>query len=70
MSQLLNITFRERLAEAIANYSGSFVGLCNRAGYSTSYVRRVMDGERINPTLSFVECMAGALNIDPLKLLK
>lgn len=69
MATPINLTFRENLAAAIDRHPGSFVSLCHRTGYSASYVRRVLNGERVNPTLFFVECVAGALNVDPLKLL-
>lgn len=69
MATPINLTFRKNLAAAIDRHPGTFVTLCNRTGYSTSYVRRVLNGERVNPTLFFVECIAGALDVDPLELL-
>lgn len=65
----LSSTLRANLTTAIAEYSGSFVLLCSKAGYDPTYVRRILKGEKHNPTLYFIECMAAALGADPLELL-
>ena len=62
-------TFRCNLADAIDRHPGTFQAICDRAGYNRGYVRKVLTNKRANPTLLFVECMAGALSIDPLDLL-
>ena len=62
-------TFRRNLADAIALHPGTFQAICDRAGYNRGYVRKVLTNRKVNPTLLFVECMAGALGVDPLDLL-
>jgi transcriptional regulator with XRE-family HTH domain len=66
----LNAAFRTNLARAIEEHPDKMTAICRRAGYDRNYVRRVVIGARPNPTLLFVECMAGALGVDPLELLK
>lgn len=61
--------FRHNLSIAIADYPDTFQSICDRAGYNRGYVRKVLTSVNSNPTLLFVECMAGALDIDPLDLL-
>lgn len=61
--------FRDNLESAIAGYPGTFVSICKKAGYDRRYVRKVLTKAKANPTLLFVECMAGALGVDPLDLL-
>ena len=62
-------TFRHNLERAIAAHPGTFVSICTKAGYDCGYVRKVLTSKKVNPTLLFVECMAGALDLDPLDLL-
>ena len=62
-------TLRGELSAAIKAHPDTFAAICERAGYSTSYARRVIRGEQRNPTLLFVECMATALRKNPLDLL-
>ncbi len=66
----LHNIFRENLRDAIATRQDTFISICNNAGYSTSYVRRFLDGDRSNPTLFFIECIADAVGTDPLELLR
>lgn len=69
MKTTLSVALRKNLTEAIHRHPDSFKTICVKAGYSTSYVRRVLKGEKHNPTLYFVECLAEAVGEDPLKLL-
>lgn len=62
-------TFRRNLESAIAAHPSTFVSICTKAGYDCGYVRKVLTSKKVNPTLLFVECMAGALDLDPLDLL-
>ncbi len=66
----LNATFRVRLAAAIRSHPDKTLAICQRAGYDPSYVSRVLSGARPNPTLLFVESMAGALGVEVWDLLK
>lgn len=66
----LNTTFRANLSAAIESHPDKTWVICERAGYDVSYVRRVLSGARPNPTLLFVESMAGALGVEVLDLLK
>lgn len=65
----LHVTLRSELNAAIKAHPDTFAAICERAGYSISYARRVLTGEQRNPTLMFVECMATALRKNPLDLL-
>jgi len=69
MKPTLSAALRENLIAAIARHPDSFRAVCDRAGYDTTYVRRILKGEKHNPTLYFVECLAEAVGEDPLKLL-
>jgi hypothetical protein len=66
----LHKVFRENLREEIVRHPDTFTSICNRSGYSTSYVRRFLDGDKSNPTLFFVQCISDAVGADPLKLLR
>jgi len=66
----LSAAFRLNLAGAMRDHPDKQWVICRRAGYSAGYVRRVVIGAKPNPTLYFVECMAAALGVDPLELLK
>lgn len=65
----LHQIFRENLRDAIVRHPATFISICNRSGYSPSYVRRFLDGDRSNPTLFFIECIADAVGAEPLELL-
>jgi transcriptional regulator with XRE-family HTH domain len=67
---MLNNKFRENLRAAMRAHPDKALTICHRAGYDYSYVRKVLSGARPNPTLQFVDSMAGALGLDPLDLLK
>ena len=62
--------FRKNLAAEIEKYPGTLVGLAYKSGYSVSYLRRILNDDRKNPTLLFVECMAVSLGVSPLSLLQ
>ena len=62
-------TFRSNLENAIAHHPSTFQATCDKAGYNRGYVAKVLTKKRSNPTLLFVECMAGALDVNPLDLL-
>jgi hypothetical protein len=66
----LGAAFRSNLARAMQAHPDKQWVICQRAGYNPGYVRRVVIGAKPNPTLYFVECMAAALGVDPLELLK
>ncbi len=65
----LNSIFRINLKAAIKAHPKTKKDICLTAGYSPGYVGHVLSGTKPNPSLYFVACMAGALNIDPLELL-
>jgi transcriptional regulator with XRE-family HTH domain len=67
---MLTAVFRANLGRAMQAHPDKVDAICRRAGYSSSYVRRVITGRRPNPTLSFVECMATALGASVADLLK
>ena len=66
----LNAAFRANLRRAIAAHPDKRAAICQRAGYSVGYVGHVLTGHRPNPTLYFVECMATALGVSVVDLLK
>lgn len=61
--------FQEKLKEAIRNDPRPIKQLAFDAGYNYSHIRRVLSGERPNPTLQFVEVMADTLGVPVLYLL-
>ena len=63
-------TFSNNLQLAIRRSGKSKASVARKAGYSPSYLDRIINGERPNPSLYFVECMAQAVGVDPLSLLK
>lgn len=65
----LNSVFRFNLRAAINAHPKTRKDICRTAGYSPGYVGHVLSGTKPNPSLYFVACMAGALDIDPLELL-
>lgn len=62
--------FRENLRATIKAHPLPTKAICFKAGYNYAHVRKVISGARANPTLQFVEAMAGALGVDPLDLLR
>lgn len=66
----INDVFRTRLRKFMRAHPDKYKVIAERAGYNFSHVRRVLSGERPNPTLYFVECMATALGVSPYELLK
>lgn len=67
---MLARTFRDNLRAAVKDRKTSIKVVSYKAGYNYGYVRKVMSGCRTNPTIQFVEALAGALNMNPLDLLK
>ena len=61
---------RTNLRAAIKAHPLPTKAICFKAGYNYAHVRKVISGARANPTLQFVEAMAGALGVDPLDLMK
>lgn len=70
MGQTMLQVFRENLRRSIASSELPLVTICDRAGYSTSYIRRILNGDKNNPTLLFVESIAAALDVNPFNLLE
>lgn len=66
----LYTTFCANLRTAIAAKDCSQGWLAEQSGYSISYIQRVLQGVQTNPTLSFVECVAKALDTTPAALLQ
>lgn len=56
-------TFRERLADAIEADPRKRYMIAREAGYSETYIRRVLKGTQANPTLAFTEAMAQTLGV-------
>ncbi|MGV0954706.1 MAG: helix-turn-helix domain-containing protein [Fluviibacter sp.] len=68
MSLYTNLCTNLRAAIAAKNCSQGW--LAEQSGYSVSYIQRVLQGVQTNPTLSFVECVAKALDTTPIALLQ
>lgn len=66
----LPATFRANLGAALNADPRPRKAIASVSGYSESYIRRVTTGSKPNPTLSFVECMADTLGLDPIALLR
>lgn len=66
----LAANFRINLRRAISADKRSLKDIAAHAGYSESYVGRVLSGLKPNPSLFFIECMAEALKAKPIDLLK
>jgi len=66
---MLYETFRHNLRAAIKAHPLPLKAISHKAGYNYSYIRAVMSGKKANPTLLFVESMAGALEVTPQDLL-
>lgn len=66
----LSAAFRANLRRAIEAHPHTKAAICRKAGYDRGYVRRVITGEKPNPTLLFVECMATALGVSVADMLK
>lgn len=58
---MIAANFCERLNEAIKNDYRSLSQIARDSGYSVSYISRLLNGQRVNPTLFFVENIAGTL---------
>lgn len=67
---MLTETFRANLRAAVKASGQTIKVVSHRAGYDYAYVRKVMSAARTNPTLQFVEALAGALNVQPFELLR
>ena len=65
----LHEMFRRNLRAAIKASGLTIKVVSYRAGYDYAYVRKVMGGAKSNPTLLFVESMAGAIGVPPQELL-
>jgi len=63
-------TFRANLRRAIDMDARPATQIAKRAGYSISYLSRVLNGTQQNPTLEFLACVAGALETTPQALLE
>lgn len=61
--------FRERLQAAIDSQDMTWPELAAKSGYSVSYLRRLVQGHRCNPTLSCVAALAETLQVPPARLL-
>lgn len=66
---MMHTTFRERLIRAL-DTELSIAELARRSGYSARHIGAIVNGSRMNPTLAFVEAVAGAIGMDPLDMLK
>lgn len=66
---MLAETFRQNLRAAINERGLSVSAVSRRAGYNNDYARKVLSGRKTNPTLQFVEAMAGAVGVVPTDLL-
>ncbi len=62
--------FRHNLQRAIDADKRSIEQIAVRAGFSSSHVRHVLQGDKRNPTLQFVERITQALGYEPLDLLR
>ena len=67
---ILAKVFKENLRAAVKAHPLPTKAICHKAGYNYAYVRKVMSGSRTNPTLQFVESMAGAMGLTAWDLLK
>lgn len=67
---ILATTFRKNLRAAVKSHPLTTKAISQRAGYDYAYVRKVLSGSMSNPTLLFVESLAGALGIPPTDLFK
>lgn len=64
----LHRKFQARLRQAIDDGHG-VTALARRSGYSRKHIRAVANGERTNPTLAFVEAIAGVIGMNPIEML-
>jgi len=62
-------TFRNRLGSALHHDGRSMREISRTSGYSATYIKRLIDGMRSNPTLAFVEVISTTLNCDPAWML-
>lgn len=63
-------TLRTRLREYIDRDPRTLAEIYRHAGYSETHTRRVLTGEKPNPTIAFVAAFAGALGVEPTDLLR
>ena len=63
-------TFCANLRTTMADKGFTQSQLALDAGYSISYLSRVLNGTQQNPTLEFLACVAGALGTTPQALLE
>lgn len=61
--------FRERLRSAIDSNDSTWPELAMKSGYSVSYLQRLTQGDRCNPTIACVNALAETLNVKPSWLL-
>lgn len=61
--------FRERLRSAVEKADATWPEMAIRSGYSASYVQRLINGQKSNPTLACVSALAETLNVKPAWLL-
>jgi transcriptional regulator with XRE-family HTH domain len=61
--------FRERLRSAVQQTGKTWPELSARSGYSATYLQRLINGQRGNPTLDCVSALAETLNVKPAWLL-
>lgn len=66
----LPATFRANLRAALEADPRPRKAIARTSGYSDSYIQRVVNGAKTNPTLLFVWCIAQTLGVDPLDLLR
>lgn len=64
----MNDTFGQRLRFALDLRKRSIESLSLDSGYSKDYISRLINGKQNNPTLFFVDCVARALNVNPVFL--
>lgn len=61
--------FRERLRQAIDAHESTWPELAMRSGYSVSYLQRLTQGDKANPTIACVAALAETLDVKPSWLL-
>lgn len=60
--------FRERLNQALEG-KREIASLARKSGYNASYIRRLIAGDRPNPTIACVAALSEALEVNPAWLL-
>ena len=61
--------FSKRLQSAIDANDMTWPELASKSGYSTSYLQRLVSGERCNPTIACVAALSQSLDVAPSWLL-